>query len=56
MSLQNRVTPFGEIVATAARGTIMGNRGGKFHRPDKTLGRRRWSCRLWICCELSYKD
>lgn len=56
MPLQNRVTPFGEIVATSARGTIMGNRGGKFHRPDKTLGKRRWATRHWICCELSYKD
>lgn len=55
MPLQNRVTPFGDIVACSARGTIMGNRGGKFHRPDKTLGKRRWSSRHWICCELSYK-
>lgn len=55
MPLQNRVDPFGNIVATPARGTIMGNRGGKFHRPDKTLGKRRWSSRHWICCELSYK-
>jgi hypothetical protein len=56
MPLQNRVTPFGEIVATTARGTMMGNRGGKFHREDKTLGKRRWSSRHWIACELSYKD
>lgn len=56
MPLQNRVTPFGEIVATPARGTLMGNRGGRFHRPDKTLGKRRWSTRHWICCELTYKD
>ena len=27
MPLQNRVTPFGELIATAARGTLMGNRG-----------------------------
>jgi len=43
MSLQNRVTPFGEIIATEARGTMMGNRGGRIHRDDKTLGRRRWA-------------
>jgi hypothetical protein len=24
---QNRVTPFGDIVASSARGTLMGNRG-----------------------------
>lgn len=56
MPLQNRVTPFGEIVATSARGTIMGNRGGKFHRDDRTLSKRRWSSRHWICCELHYKN
>ena len=27
MPLQNRVTPFGEIIATEARGTLLGNRG-----------------------------
>jgi hypothetical protein len=56
MPLQNRCNPFGELVATSARGTIMGNRGGKFHRDDRTLGRRRWSSRHWICCDLHYKN
>jgi hypothetical protein len=55
MTLQNRVTPFGEIAAAAARGTMMGNRGGKFHLDDRTLGRRRWASHHWICCELHYK-
>jgi hypothetical protein len=55
MPLQNRVDPFGEIVATSARGTMMGNRGGKFHRDDQTLGKRRWTSRHWICCDLHYK-
>jgi hypothetical protein len=27
MSLQNRVTPFGKLIATPAKGTFMGNRG-----------------------------
>ena len=27
MPLQNRVNPFGELIATPARGTLMGNRG-----------------------------
>ncbi len=53
--LQNRVDPFGELVAVSARGTLMGNRGGKFHRPDQTLGRRRWASRQWICCVCSFK-
>ncbi|WP_119302572.1 hypothetical protein [Dongia deserti] len=55
MPLQNRVNPFGELVATAARGTMMGNRGGKFHRDDRTLGKRRWASRHWICCDIHYK-
>lgn len=55
MPLQNRVTPEGEIVATPARGNLMGNRGGAFHRPDRTLGERRWASRQWICCRLSFK-
>lgn len=55
MTLQNRVTPYGEIVANPARGTMMGNRGGKFHRDDQTLGKRRWATRHWICCDLYWK-
>jgi hypothetical protein len=53
--LQNRVTPFGELIATPARGTMFGNRGGHFHRDDRTLGTRRWASRQWICCVLSFK-
>lgn len=34
---------------------MMGNRGGRFHRDDRTLGKRRWASRHWICCELHYK-
>jgi hypothetical protein len=56
MTLQNRVKPNGEIVATPERGTMMGNRGGKFHREDKTLGKRRWASTHWICCELHWKS
>ena len=41
MALQNRVTPFGEIIATPARGTFMGNRGC-LHDSDRRLGRPRW--------------
>ena len=55
MALQNRVTPFGELVATPARGTMFGNRGGRFHRDDQTLGGRRWASRQWICCVLAFK-
>jgi hypothetical protein len=55
MPLQNRVTPFGEIVAVPKRGTLMGNRGGRFHTPDKALTRRRWASRRWIACVLEFK-
>ena len=55
MTLQNRVDPWGGITATPERGTMMGNRGGRFHRVDQTLGRRRWASHHWICCELHYK-
>jgi hypothetical protein len=54
--LQNRVDPFGELIATSARGALMGNRGGKFHRPDQTLGGRRWASRQWIACVCSFKN
>lgn len=55
MPLQNRVTPFGEIVAAPERGTLMGNRGGRLHDAEKRLGRRRWASRAWIACVLSFK-
>jgi hypothetical protein len=55
MPLQNRVSPFGELVASPARGTFMGNRGGRFHTDAKTLTARRWASRQWICCVLDFK-
>jgi hypothetical protein len=56
MPLQNRVTPFGELISTSARGTLMGNRGGKFHAANRTLTRRRWASRQWICCVREFKN
>jgi hypothetical protein len=53
--LQNRVDPFGELQCSSARGALMGNRGGRFHRPDQSLGRRRWASRQWIACVCSFK-
>jgi len=55
MPLQNRVTPEGEIIATPHRGLLMGNRGGAFHLPDRSLGARRWATRQWIACVLEFK-
>jgi hypothetical protein len=54
--LQNRVDPFGELFATSARGTMFGNRGGRIHTDDKTLTKRRWASRQWICCVLEFKN
>lgn len=55
MPLQNRVDPFGELFASKSRGTLFGNRGGRFHRDDRTLSSRRWTSRQWICCVLEFK-
>jgi hypothetical protein len=55
MPLQNRVTPFGDIIADPARGLFTGNRGGRIHDADtRTLVRRSASPR-WICCLLAFK-
>jgi len=56
MPLQNRVDPFGELVATPARGLLFGNRGGRIHTDEKTLTTRRWASRQWICCVLKFKN
>jgi hypothetical protein len=55
MPLPNRVDPFGNLFADPARGLFFGNRGGRFHRDDRTLGARRWVSRAWICCRLAFK-
>ncbi len=55
MSLQNRVMPDGEILACAARGTLMGNRG-ILHDANRQLGTARWKHRNWVCCRLSFKN
>ncbi|MEO9167797.1 MAG: hypothetical protein ABI230_05275 [Aestuariivirga sp.] len=55
MALQNRVDPWGELHAVPEHGTMMGNRGGKLHRDDNTLGKRRWASRQWICCEVQFR-
>ncbi|WP_062232294.1 hypothetical protein [Aureimonas sp. N4] len=54
MPLQNRVTPFGEIVADPARGLFMGNRG-ILHDETRQLGRSRWKHPNWIICRLDYR-
>jgi hypothetical protein len=54
--LRNRVDPFGDLWAAPARGGLMGNRGGRFHREDRTLGRRRWVSKQWIACVCEFKN
>lgn len=55
MPLQNRVSPFGELLAVPARGMLFGNRGGRFHTDAQRLTTRRWVSRRWICCVLDFK-
>ncbi|WP_419909784.1 hypothetical protein [Hoeflea sp.] len=56
MPLQNRVTPLGELVRSPARGTMMGNRGGRIHDNEtRTLLRRRWANRRWIVCVTEFR-
>jgi hypothetical protein len=56
MTLQNRVTPFGDVVAIPQRGMFTGNRGIIHDPATKTLLRKRWSSKAWIICTCSYKD
>lgn len=55
MHLQNRVTPFGDIVAIAQRGLFTGNRGIIHDPATKTLLRKRWATRTWLVCSCEYK-
>jgi hypothetical protein len=52
MSRQNRVTPFGEIVALPERGTVMGNRG-RLHDESGRI-RRPWQVKRWLLCRLEF--
>jgi hypothetical protein len=54
MPLQNRVTPFGELIATPARGTLMGNRG--CIHDDRRRIRRPFAVKRWIICVLEFKN
>lgn len=53
MPLQNRVTPFGQIIATPARGTLMGNRG-LIHNGQRRIVRD-FRLERWIYCRLEFK-
>jgi len=55
MPLQNRVTPTGDIIATAARGLFTGNRGIIHDPATKTLLKKRWSSPAWLTCVLNFR-
>ena len=55
MPLQNRVTPFGEIVATFQRGMFTGNRGIIHDPATKTLLTKRWSNPAWLVCVCEFR-
>ena len=53
MPLQNRVTPFGEIVALAGRGLMMGNRGVLHDDHQRIV--RPYQVKRWIACRLEFR-
>ncbi|MCC6174153.1 MAG: hypothetical protein IT305_02515 [Chloroflexi bacterium] len=53
MPLQNRVTPYGDLVALPERGTMMGNRGILHDAEGRIV--RGWASRAWITCLLEFR-
>jgi hypothetical protein len=53
MPRQNRITPFGEIIAVPERGTFFGNRG-VLHDDEGNI-RRTWQVKRWLLCVLEFK-
>jgi hypothetical protein len=51
--LQNRVDPFGNIIKTSARGSVMGNRG-VIHNEHKVVTHA-FKHKAWIACVLLFK-
>jgi hypothetical protein len=51
--LQNRINPFGELVAVAGRGLLMGNRG-VLHDESRRIVRA-WQVRRWIACRTEFR-
>lgn len=54
MPRQNRVTPFSTLIATPARGTLMGNRGC-LHDAQGRI-KRTYQGQRWIICLLHFKQ
>lgn len=53
MPRQNRVTPYGEIVALPERGLLMGNRGILHDDAQRIV--RPWQVRRWIACRTAFR-
>ena len=53
MPFQNRVTPFGELIAPPERGLVYGNRG-RLH-DERGVIRRQWQVKRWISCRLEFR-
>ena len=56
MPLQNRVTPFGDIIAIPQRGMFTGNRGIIHDPATRTLLKRRWASKAWLTCLCEFKN
>ncbi|MGZ6543685.1 MAG: hypothetical protein ACXVEI_00050 [Actinomycetota bacterium] len=50
---QNRVTPFGDLIADPARGSVYGNRGCLHDEAGRI--RRRYNGKRWIACRLRFR-
>jgi hypothetical protein len=53
MTLRNRVTPLGEVIADPARGLVYGNRGCMHDAHGRI--RRAYGVRRWIACRLAFR-
>jgi hypothetical protein len=53
MGLQNRVDPYGRLVAAPERGTMMGNRGVLHDEARRIVAA--WRTRRWITCVLEFR-
>ena len=52
--MQNRVDPFGHIIKTEARGSLMGNRGVLHNDKQEIL--RLFKLKAWLACKLEFND
>ncbi len=53
MPRQNRVSPFGDLIALPERGTFLGNRG-ILHDSQGHI-KRAWQVKRWLVCVLSFR-